>query len=137
MNHLIWRAFRIGVNSITADTDIRAFLQSRVPLQLTQAALRRTWTADPAIRDFIGIAEGQWDFNDPNAIPGFGPLQEVQRVPDSLSQTVQETSALAETIPQLPASVEEVRSSCESPRLHNDSECASIIGHSVGVRQVR
>jgi TorA maturation chaperone TorD len=29
---------------------------------------------DPAIRDFIGIAESQWDFNDPTAMPGFGPL---------------------------------------------------------------
>jgi TorA maturation chaperone TorD len=30
---------------------------------------------DPAIRDFIGIAENQWDFNDPTAMPGFGPLR--------------------------------------------------------------
>jgi hypothetical protein len=64
-----------SIEAITADTDIRAFLQSRVPAGLTRAALQRAWTADPAIRDFIGIAENQWDFNDPNAIPGFGPLQ--------------------------------------------------------------
>jgi TorA maturation chaperone TorD len=25
--------------------------------------------------DFIGIAESQWDFNDPTAMPGFGPLR--------------------------------------------------------------
>ena len=64
-----------SIEAITADTDIRAFLQSRVPAGLTRAALQRAWAADPAIRDFIGIAENQWDFNDPNAIPGFGPLQ--------------------------------------------------------------
>jgi hypothetical protein len=64
-----------SIEAITADTDIRAFLQSRVPAGLTRAALQRAWTADPAIRDFIGIAENQWDFNDPSAIPGFGPLQ--------------------------------------------------------------
>ena len=63
------------IESITADSDIRAFLQSGVPADLTKAALRRVWTTDPAIRDFIGIAENQWDFTDPTAMPGFGPLE--------------------------------------------------------------
>src|SRR6266850_1604012 len=62
------------LHSITAGTDIRSFLESNVPLDLTKAALRRAWVTDPAIRDFIGIAESQWDFNDPTAMPGFGPL---------------------------------------------------------------
>jgi hypothetical protein len=62
------------IESITATTDIRAFLAPGVPPDLARAALRRAWVADPAIRDFVGIAENQWDFNDPNAIPGFGPL---------------------------------------------------------------
>jgi hypothetical protein len=63
-----------SIGSITADTDIVAFLKSDVPMELTRAALRRAWTGDPAIRDFIGIADNQWDFNDPNGISGFGPL---------------------------------------------------------------
>src|SRR5262249_26484838 len=62
------------IESITATTDIRAFLGPGVPPELTRAALRRAWVADPSIRDFIGIAENQWDFNDPNGVPGFGPL---------------------------------------------------------------
>lgn len=62
------------LQSITAGTDIRSFLGSGVPVELTKAALRRAWVADPAIRDFIGIAESQWDFNDSTAMPGFGPL---------------------------------------------------------------
>jgi TorA maturation chaperone TorD len=62
------------LQSITAGTDIRSFLGSSVPVELTRAALRRAWVTDPAIRDFIGIAENQWDFNDPTAMPGFGPL---------------------------------------------------------------
>ncbi|MEA2942741.1 MAG: hypothetical protein QOD09_3270 [Bradyrhizobium sp.] len=64
-----------SLQSITAGTDIRSFLASAVPAELTRAALRRAWVTDPAIRDFIGIAENQWDFNDPTAMPGFGPLQ--------------------------------------------------------------
>jgi hypothetical protein len=71
------------IESITATTDIRAFLAPGVPPELTRAALRRAWIADPTIRDFVGIAENQWDFNDPNAIPGFGsfgPLDDVGRL---------------------------------------------------------
>jgi hypothetical protein len=62
------------IESITAATDIRPFLAPGVPAELTRAALRRAWVADPAIRDFIGIAENQWDFNAPDGVPGFGQL---------------------------------------------------------------
>ena len=61
-------------NSIDAATDITAFLRKGIPQELSRAALRRAWAADPAIRDFVGLAENAWDFNDPNAMPGFGPL---------------------------------------------------------------
>jgi Protein of unknown function (DUF3306) len=63
-----------SIESIAAATDIRPFLAPGVPAELTRAALRRAWTADPAIRDFIGIAENQWDFTAPDGAPGFGPL---------------------------------------------------------------
>src|SRR5260370_39637743 len=62
------------IESIDAATDITAFLRKGIPQELSRAALRRAWAADPAIRDFIGLAENAWDFNDPNAMPGFGPL---------------------------------------------------------------
>ena len=62
------------IESIDAATDITAFLRKGIPRELSRAALRRAWTADPAIRDFVGLAENAWDFNDPNAMPGFGPL---------------------------------------------------------------
>jgi hypothetical protein len=65
-----------SIDSITAATDVTAFLRKGVPLELTRAALRRAWVADPAIRDFVGLAENAWDFNDPNAMPGFGPLDQ-------------------------------------------------------------
>jgi Protein of unknown function (DUF3306) len=67
-----------SIDTITADTDIVAFLQSGVLAELTRAALRRAWTSDPSIRDSVGIAENQWDFNDPNGVPGFGPLGTVR-----------------------------------------------------------
>lgn len=63
------------IESIDATTDIRAFLAPGVPVELARAALRRAWTSDPAIRDFVGIAENQWDFTNPDAVPGFGSLE--------------------------------------------------------------
>jgi len=66
------------LDSITAATDIRAFLKPGVPADLARAALRRAWVADPAIRDFRGLQENDWDFTDPDSVPGFGRL-----VPDA------------------------------------------------------
>jgi hypothetical protein len=63
-----------SLESITAATDVRAFLAPGVPAELTRAALRRAWTADPAIRDFKGLAENDWDFTDPKAMAGFTDL---------------------------------------------------------------
>src|SRR5262245_14459143 len=63
------------IDSITATTDITEFLRKGIPVELSRAALRRAWSADPTIRDFVGLAENAWDFTDPNAIPGFGALQ--------------------------------------------------------------
>jgi hypothetical protein len=64
-----------SLDSITAETDIRAFLLPGVPAELSRAALRRAWSADPAIREFIGLADYDWDFNTEGAITGFGPLE--------------------------------------------------------------
>src|ERR1700748_1951006 len=75
-----------SIEEIVADTDIAAFLRAGVPAELVRAALHRAWTSDPVIRDFIGIAENQWDFNDPNAIPGFGPLAASEDGVDILAQ---------------------------------------------------
>ena len=95
-----------SIDAIGVDTDIRGFLQSRVPAELTRAALRRAWASDPAIRDFIGIAENQWDFNDPNAISGFGPLPKGYDVSGLLSQALGGRDKLAATFPEMSETAE-------------------------------
>jgi uncharacterized protein DUF3306 len=85
------------IESIVAGTDIRAFLQKGVPAALTKAALRRAWTTDPAIRDFIEVAENQWDFTDPASIPGFGPLQAADSVPRMVEQALGNLPQAADT----------------------------------------
>jgi hypothetical protein len=64
-----------AIESIVAETDIRGFLAPGVPPELTRAALRRAWAADPMIRDFVGLADYDWDFNAPGSMAGFGPLE--------------------------------------------------------------
>ena len=62
------------IESIGARSDIRPFLAPGVPENLRCAALRRAWSTDPAIRDFIGLSENSWQFNASDGIPAFGPL---------------------------------------------------------------
>jgi hypothetical protein len=78
------------IDSITAVSDISAFLREGVPAELTRAALRRVWTADPAIRDFVGLAENAWDFTDPDAMPGFGPLETSEDVRRMIARVVEQ-----------------------------------------------
>jgi Protein of unknown function (DUF3306) len=92
------------IESITAGSDIRSFLQSGVPAELTKAALRRAWTTDPAIRDFIGLAENQWDFTDPTAMPGFGPLEATDDVRQLVSQAMGRWGTACERVAEGPAS---------------------------------
>jgi hypothetical protein len=86
-----------SIDSISAGSNIRDFLQSGVPAELTKAALRRAWTTDPAIRDFIGLAENQWDFTDPTAMPGFGPLQAGDDVGRLVAQAMGKLPEVAES----------------------------------------
>jgi hypothetical protein len=71
-----------SLDSIGPDSSVAAFLRADVPPELTRAALRRAWTADPAIKNFVGLVENGWDFNDPSAMPGFGAIspEEVARL---------------------------------------------------------
>ncbi|MFN9336145.1 MAG: DUF3306 domain-containing protein [Alphaproteobacteria bacterium] len=60
-----------SIESLTIESDFKAFLHRKVPLDLRAAALRRAWSLDPSIRDFIGPADYAWDYNAPDGVPGF------------------------------------------------------------------
>ena len=103
------------IESINALTDVTAFLRQGVPAELTRAALRRVWTADPAIRDFVGLAEYAWDFTDPDAMPGFGPLESTDDVRRMIASIVDQIGQVAESDPAT-----EVGSSSDSKELNED-----------------
>jgi Protein of unknown function (DUF3306) len=71
-----------AIKSIGADSDITGFLTPGVPATLVRAALRQAWSADPAIREFIGLSENAWDFTAPAGVPGSGSLaaEDAQRL---------------------------------------------------------
>jgi hypothetical protein len=77
-----------SLDSIAADTDISAFLKPGVPSALKHAALRRAWSVDPQIRDFIGLVENGWNWNDPVGVPGFGPMPEGEDIGRLLAQAM-------------------------------------------------
>jgi len=101
------------IESITATSDIRAFLAPGVPEELSRAALRRAWSADPAIRDFIGLAENQWDFTKPDGVPGFGSLELTPEIRRMVAQLFGDAPKSAPS--QQPASSETNESIAESP----------------------
>ena len=121
-----------SIETITINTDIRGFLQSRVPAELTRAALRRAWASDPAIRDFIGIAENQWDFNDPDSIAGFGPLLESDNLPGLLAQALGRHDKLAGMIPEMPAEQSLPAETCDEPVAPDDKSQQLFDGLSPG-----
>ena len=113
-----------SIDSIGANTDVTAFLRPGVPSELTRAALRRAWSSDPAIRDFVGLVENGWDFNDPSAMSGFGPIspEEVARL------TAQIISALPEA-PREPVTQNKVagqeQSQLEQPQMPIEGQVES------------
>jgi hypothetical protein len=58
------------LEELSPESDIRGFLHKAVPAGLRNAALKRMWALDPAIRDFVGPVDYAWDFNDPAGLPG-------------------------------------------------------------------
>lgn len=64
------------VEELGAESDYKPFLSERVPEELRRLALRKAWASDPAIANFQGFAEYDWDCN----APGYGRLLAVDDV---------------------------------------------------------
>jgi len=59
------------LEDLTETTDITGFLRKGVPEHLRNAALRKSWALDPAIRNYVNPAlEYAYDWNTPGGVPG-------------------------------------------------------------------
>jgi Protein of unknown function (DUF3306) len=78
-----------SIDELTADMDLSVFLRKGVPEALRNAALRRMWSLDPKIRDYVSEArEYAYDWNTPGGVPGFGgalpPTEEVRKLAERI-----------------------------------------------------
>ena len=63
------------LEDITGTTDVSIFLRKGVPEHLRNAALRKSWALDPAVRNYVNPAlDYAYDWNTPGGVPGTGEL---------------------------------------------------------------
>jgi hypothetical protein len=136
------------IETITAESDIRAFLAPGVPTELARAALRRAWAADPKIRDFVGLADYDWDFNTPGAMAGFGSLEMTDELRQQITRMVgrslanETTGGPAQTPAEVqgkpsPAetSAESVATAAEVPTQHVQSNAGTSQNERIGAHR--
>jgi hypothetical protein len=78
-----------SVEELTAEMDLSLFMRKGVPHGLRKAALRRMWSLDPNIRDYVSEArEYAYDWNVPGGVPGSGgalpPADEIRRLAEQI-----------------------------------------------------
>jgi hypothetical protein len=98
------------LEDLTANTDITAFLRKGVPEHLRNAALRKSWALDPAIRNYVNPAlEYAYDWNTPGGVPGngeIGPGVDIARMVSQImggGESVAEPADLAADAANAPA----------------------------------
>jgi len=88
------------IESITAATDIRPFLAPGVPVDIARAALRRAWSVDRRIRDFVGLADYDFDYHVVGGAAGFGPLEMTDELRRAVARIVGEIADAGAAAPQ-------------------------------------
>lgn len=103
------------IEDLTAESDLTAFLKKGVPTALKSAALRKMWSIDPRIRDYVGPAEYAWDFNQPGSMAGFGPLDAKETVVGFLSRTTESVAQMVEKVAEPRAAESSAEATIERP----------------------
>jgi len=87
------------LEEMTGTTDITGFLGKGVPEHLRNAALRKSWALDPAIRNYVNPAlEYAYDWNTPGGVPGTGELGAGIDVARMVSQIMGTGESVAESV---------------------------------------
>src|SRR5258706_12622632 len=75
------------LEDVTEATDITGFLRKGVPEHLPNAAFRKSWALDPAIRNYVNPAlEYAYDWNTPGGVPGSSEIEGAMDVARLVSQ---------------------------------------------------
>jgi len=95
------------LEEMTGTTDITGFLRKGVPEHLRNAALRKSWALDPAIRNYVNPAlEYAYDWNTPGGVPGTGELGAGIDVARMVSQIMGTGESVAESVSAAEAEME-------------------------------
>jgi uncharacterized protein DUF3306 len=90
------------LEDMTATTDITGFLRKGVPEHLRNAALRKSWALDPAIRNHVNPAlDYAYDWNTPGGVPGTSEIDAGMDVARLVSQIMGSGGSVVE--PPAPA----------------------------------
>jgi hypothetical protein len=85
------------LEDLTPTTDITAFLRKGVPESLRNAALRKAWALDPAIRNYVNPAlDYAYDWNTPGGVPGSSEIGAGMDVARLVSQIMGGGESVAE-----------------------------------------
>ena len=88
------------LEDLTATTDITAFLRKGVPEHLRNAALRKSWALDPAIRNYVNPAlDYAYDWNTPGGVPGSSEIGSGMDVARLVSQIMGGGSTVESPVP--------------------------------------
>ena len=90
------------LEDMTATTDITAFLRKGVPEHLRNAALRKSWALDPAIRNYVNPAlDYAYDWNTPGGVPGSSEIGSGMDVARLVSQIMGGGSTVEPPLPAI------------------------------------
>lgn len=104
------------LDDLTATTDITAFLRKGVPEHLRNAALRKSWALDPAIRNYVNPAlDYAYDWNTPGGVPGSSEIGAGMDVARLVSQIMGSESAGEPPAAAADPGNEQGRDSAQSP----------------------
>jgi len=111
------------LEDVTETTDITGFLRKGVPEQLRNAALRKSWALDPAIRNYVNPAlEYAYDWNTPGGVPGSSEIGAGMDVARLVSQIMGSgESAIEPSIPGADSGKEQASDPAQS-RQHNATQ---------------
>ena len=121
-------SFLPKLEDLTAATDMTLFLREGVPESVRNAALRKCWALDPAIRNYINPAlEYAYDWNTPGGVPGSSEIGIGMDVARLVSQIMgSEQKPLAQE--SSPSEGEERSASASDRAIQNDAMQESAPG---------
>jgi hypothetical protein len=115
------------LEDLTPTTDITAFLRKGVPEHLRNAALRKSWALDPAIRNYVNPAlDYAYDWNTPGGVPGSSEIGAGMDVARLVSQIMGASEPVAESpVASVDPAKEQANDSSQSP-VHNAMQEAGL-----------